>query len=390
MTVGANALLQATMPGSFSAHSGGWDRNLPSSGAWTGNTPSATPFQGQLFDRQPTVVKAATRVALQENDPLYMKERITRMNDGALARAADARRLKEHSLRTSTTVPGNYEVGRSSMEQHCKPTRHFKHHVGLAERGVVHPHMACMDRTQIGDPGAYHPYAGSEMFDKACFNLNRNRKGFNSSSVRELHLKTYGDAVPGPGAYNQEQRAGNVKHIDANESVFRSKSLQRLSSGDESGGGSGPGTYEPNMSSIYAYIRNSGASMRSTAAQQRLPPDASGHPDCVSCDKNVNVGPGSYDVDYGSVAAQLRASLRRQSKTKPDFGTAAPQRALPFEYSRTSSSPDCGAYQPTVWTGRKVGTSVRSKTITEQSKPMSKKRGATRAAAPSGALSARV
>ncbi len=329
------------------------------------------------------------------SDPLFMKHRIERMKEGARAKASEARRLQQHSLRTSTTAPGHYEVGRSSMEQHCKPTRHFKHHAGLAARGVVHPHMDCMDRTQIGDPGAYTPYRGMynpcrEMFDNACFTLNRDRKGFNSSSVRALNVKVYGDKVPGPGAYRPGHARGNVKSIDANESVFRSTSLQRPSSGD--GDRTGPGTYDPKMSSVFANIRDSGVSMRSAAAEQRLAPDASGHPDHPTSDKNVNVGPGTYEPDTLSVAAQLRESMRRQSKTKPGFGTVAPQRALPFEYSRSWTSPDPGAYQPTVWTGARVGTSVRAKAIAEQARPAAKKRGATRAAAASasGAHSARV
>jgi len=277
-------------------------------------------------------------------------------------------------------VPGHYEVGRSSMEHNCKPTRHFKHHSSLAARGVVHPHMDCMDRTAIGDPGMYKPYEGHELYDRARFTLNRDRKGFNSTLERSLNVKIYGDEVPGPGAYRVAHATGNVRSIDGNVSVFRSTSLQRPSSGD--GDRMGPGSYEPNMNSIFANVRDSGASMRSRAREPRLAPDASGHPDFPTSDKNVDVGPGTYDSDMLSVTHQLRESMRRQSATKPGFGTVSPQRALPFEFSRSWSSPDPGAYQPTVWTGRRLGAGAARK--------VAKGQGSTPRSARNGSKSARV
>jgi len=265
-----------------------------------------------------------------------------------------ALQLRAHSARTSTTAPGSYEVGRSSMERHCKPTRQYKHHAGLAARGVVHPTPWCMDKTQIGDPGSYNPGKGRDMYDTARFTLNRDRKAFNSSLIRALNVKIYGDSVPGPGAYHTAKgyNSGNVRSIPASESAFRSTTPQRPTSGD--GDYAGPGAYDPNMQSVFANVRDSGVSFRSTTKEQRLPPDASGHPDHPTCDKNVNVGPGTYESDMLSVTHQLRESIGRQSAKKPGFGTMAPQRALPFEYSRRWDSPDPGAYQPTVWTGREL------------------------------------
>ena len=274
---------------------------------------------------------------------------------------------------------GYYEVGRSSMPHHCRPTRHFYNHAGAAKREVLHPHPDGYNRLIVGDPGAYDPYKNRDLAFRAAHTMSRDRKPFNASAVRTMQIDLYGEDVPGPGSYDvakardSDTRGGVAKAINPILSAFRSGSTQRPSIDQQHS--PAVGTYSPDLSAIEAHRPDSGASMRSTAS--RWDP---------LLEKSVgrSVGPGAYEHGWKSISHRLSEAKARQSALKPGFGTCAPQRALPFDYSRHKMvSPDPGSYQPIVWTGApRMGGKGRPKAASpkasiKSASPKSKKGGGT-------------
>lgn len=246
---------------------------------------------------------------------------------------------------------GQYEVGRSSMPRQAKEgTAAFEDTI---VRGLIYPHMEGVTRVAMGDPGAYDPYINRDLAARASFTHNKMRRPFNAISARDLKLQIYGEGTPGPGAY-QAGRAAKYTHpvVDHNRSVFLSGLPQRESNATIA---PSPDAYSPIMSSVYANVRDSGATMRGALA--RLMPMV--HPDHFGGDRSMTeatVGPGSYDEHlHNTVASKLSSSINRSSKLKPGFGTVSPQRALP--YGQKIDSPGPGAYQPDIWTGPYSGRS---------------------------------
>ena len=85
--------------------------------------------------------------------------------------------------------------------------------------------------------------------------------------TRELAMQLYGEDAPGPGAYQAaESQKKQYPQVDPNISVFRSGSLQRPKNDTPV---PGSGTYSPNMASVYANQRDSGAQMRSAGSRFR-------------------------------------------------------------------------------------------------------------------------
>lgn len=97
--------------------------------------------------------------------------------------------------------------------------------------------------------------------------------------------------------------------------------------------------------------------VRST--RPRMNPSLSGPPTLANGAKSMTseaLGPGAYDNDVNTLGASLKQKLSAQSRRKPGFGAQSPQRALPFEYHRNhAGSPGPGAYQPSIWTGKRPG-----------------------------------
>jgi len=215
---------------------------------------------------------------------------------------------------------GEYEVGRSKRPVNQKPTAAFKD--GMQKAVPLEPQ---------GDPGAYDAYVNSDLVASASFTHNKTSKPFMATSTRELAMQLYGEDAPGPGAY---QAADSAKKqypaVDPNISVFRSGSLQRPSNHKPV---PGSGTYTPNMASIYANQRDSGAQMRSAGGRFRE--------DLPMTDPIV--GPGAYEQLDGSLYIDAQKSVSRQSRIKPSFGSTSNQRSLPF---LPQDTPGPGSYEP--------------------------------------------
>jgi len=215
---------------------------------------------------------------------------------------------------------GEYEVGRSKRPVNQKPTAAFKD--GMQKAVPLEPQ---------GDPGAYDAYINSDLVASASFTHNKTSKPFMATSTRELAMQLYGEDAPGPGAY---QAADSAKKqypaVDPNISVFRSGSLQRPSNHTPV---PGSGTYTPNMASIYANQRDSGAQMRSAGGRFRE--------DLPMTDPIV--GPGAYEQLDGSLYIDAQKSVSRQSRIKPSFGSTSNQRSLPF---LPQDTPGPGSYEP--------------------------------------------
>jgi hypothetical protein len=175
---------------------------------------------------------------------------------------------------------GAFEVGRSSMPEHCQPSSQF---LDTSKLGVVYPHMDGHTEQECGDPGAYHPYDGgagvyskSTLAESARFTKNMGYKAFGSLEKRDLHKvrgRTPGEGSPGPGTYRMaDGRAYLYATINPVRMAFNSASLQRPKNDTPV---PGPGSYEPKRAtSVDANIRDSGNSMRSVSA---APPRPSAH-----------------------------------------------------------------------------------------------------------------
>jgi len=215
---------------------------------------------------------------------------------------------------------GDYEVGRSKRPVNQKPTAAFKDGMKKA-----------MDLEPQGDPGAYDPFVNADLVASASFTHNKTSKPFMATSTRELAMQLYGEDAPGPGAY---QAADSAKKqypaVDPNISVFRSGSLQRPNNHTPV---PGAGTYSPNMASIYANQRDSGAQMRSAGSRFR---ENQSMTDPI-------VGPGSYEQLDGSLYIDAQKSVSKSSKIRPAFGTTSSQNALPF---LPQDTPGPGSYEP--------------------------------------------
>ena len=173
---------------------------------------------------------------------------------------------------------GDYEVGRSKKPVNQKPTAAFKD--GMKKGLELEPQ---------GDPGAYDPYTNSDLVASASFTHNKTSKPFMATSTRDLAMQLYGEDAPGPGAYQAaESQKKQYPAVDPNISVFRSGSLQRPKNDTPV---PGSGTYSPNLKSIYANQRDSGAQMRSAGGRFR---------EDQSMTEPI-VGPGSYDQLDGSL-----------------------------------------------------------------------------------------
>ena len=212
---------------------------------------------------------------------------------------------------------GSYEVGRSKKPVNQKPTAAFKD--GM-KKGFEHEPQ--------GDPGAYDPYMNSDLIASASFTHNKTSKPFMATSTRELAMQLYGEDAPGPGAYQAaESQKKQYPQVDPNISVFRSGSLQRPKNDTPV---PGSGTYSPNMASVYANQRDSGAQMRSAGSRW-------GHEQSMT---EAMVGPGSYEQLEGSLYVSAQKSMSKASKVRPAFGSTATQRPV------IEDSPGPGAYEP--------------------------------------------
>ena len=242
-------------------------------------------------------------------------------NNDVLAENGGSMPVTMSGGRPRAPVPfGSYEVGRSKKPVNQKPTAAFKD--GMQKAVPLEPQ---------GDPGAYDPYMNADLVASASFTHNKTAKPFMQTSSRELAMQLYGEDSPGPGAYMAADAAKKqYPAVDPNISVFRSGSLQRPKN-DTSVPGSG--TYSPNMQSIYANQRDSGAQMRSAGGRFR---------EEASMTEPI-VGPGAYEQLDGSLYIDAQKSLSRSSKLRPSFNSTAVQRALP-NYGQDTPGP--GSYEP--------------------------------------------
>ena len=227
---------------------------------------------------------------------------------------------------------GWFEVGRTSDPQlFSRPSACFK------------DKLAQGTKTELtGDPGQYDPYA---FDDTLRLGYNKNRKPFDSTQYRDLHMNIgeLGYTAPGPGYYptHANYASGKAyKKQSAGRATFRSTSQQRPSAKSFV---PSPDRYKPNMNSIYPNQRDSGANMRSST--NRFAPVSFGGSKSMTPRK---IGPGSYRGAEQNLTlfTEAQRSTSRASKIQPGFGSTSAQRALPLNAPRGGPSP--GEHQPPV------------------------------------------
>mmetsp|Transcript_22082 Transcript_22082/g.56398 ORF Transcript_22082/g.56398 Transcript_22082/m.56398 type:complete len:274 (-) Transcript_22082:383-1204(-) len=223
---------------------------------------------------------------------------------------------------------GQFEIGRTS-----KPwVRNQPSPWSLDEM----PQSVPLART--GDPGAYDPFAYGFMSDDARrTGYNQSRPPFDSSQVREFIFRTFLGGESGNLTYDAGLAQKKLyPTVDANVSVFRSRTTQRPSARSPV---PGPAHYAPNLRSVEANPANAGAQMRS--ANGRFANYQAGMQGQKSATE-LSVGPGTYSTEYGrSLEADARRTLLRSSKIRPGFGSTTPQRT---QFHRPLS-PGPGTYQ---------------------------------------------
>ena len=183
-----------------------------------------------------------------------------------------------------------------------------------------------------GDPGAYDPFAFGFMSDEArVHGKNQHRPPFDSSQVREFVYRTFLGGESGSLTYDAGLAQKKLyPTVDANVSVFRSKSLQRPSSKSIV---PGPNHYKLNMDSVESHIANSAARMRSH--NDRFGPYHPGMQGQKSA-TDVGVGPASYNTEYEkSLSNDARRALERTSKIRPGECALSTHRRLPDTASLT-------------------------------------------------------
>lgn len=263
---------------------------------------------------------------------------------------------------------GQYEVGRSSMPEHCFSTWQFKN---AGHTDAIYHHPDGCEKIQDGDPGAYDPYTGTSgqftwscLADRTYFTHAQDAPAFNSSEVRDVGKVrglSPGLDSPGPAGYHPAANIDIIDHhINPCHSCFGGPkhlkgSLQRPTSHTIN---PDMGRYNPNFKSVDVNMPDGGFSFRNTSAQAAKP---------LKSQTDEALGPGAYNDYWNSIQHNLDQLKRAQSRHKPGFGTKAPQRALPFEYGGGQNTggvkadcPDPGSYQPTVWSGPKPGTRRKS------------------------------
>ncbi|KOO31769.1 hypothetical protein Ctob_007406 [Chrysochromulina tobinii] len=190
-----------------------------------------------------------------------------------------------------------------------------------------------------GDPGAYDPFAFGFMSDEArVHGKNQHRPPFDSSQVREFVFRTFLGGESGSLTYDAGLAQKKLyPTVDANVSVFRSKSLQRPSSKSIV---PGPNHYKLNMDSVESHIANSAARMRSHNARfGHYHPGMQGQKSAT----DVGVGPASYNTEYEkSLTNDARRTLEKTSKIRPGFGSTTPQRRAAM-FGTTTPGP--GSYE---------------------------------------------
>lgn len=199
---------------------------------------------------------------------------------------------------------GQYEVGRTS-----KPWVHNE------------PSPWALDRTTkqlpletTGDPGQYDPYAYGFMSDEVRIKgYNKLRPPFDSTEIRDFGYDTFLGGDSGNLTYNAGAAQKKLEPtVDANVSVFRSKSAQRPSSRSEV---PGPTHYSPDIGATHRHLTNSGANLRSANARF-----GSYHPGLPGQKRatSARVGPSTYRPQNDrSLEADTRAAMARSSRIHP-------------------------------------------------------------------------
>ena len=223
--------------------------------------------------------------------------------------------LESMPSKCKAPVPfGSYEVGRSKLPANKKPTAAFRDR--MPQHNQLEP---------TGDPGAYNPVLMHELVGSGSYSATLVRPAFGTSATQRPVI----EESPGPASYQVEEARKKSQYpaTSPNISIFRSGSLQRPSGKTV---GPGAGTYSPNMNSVHANQRDSGAQMRSAGSRW-------GHEQSMT---EAMVGPGSYEQLEGSLYVSAQKSMSKASKVRPAFGSTATQRPV------IEDSPGPGAYEP--------------------------------------------
>lgn len=192
-----------------------------------------------------------------------------------------------------------------------------------------------------GDPGAYDPFAFGFMSDETRSNgYNQSRPAFDSSQVREFVYRTFLGGDSGNLTYDAGLAQKKLyPTIDANVSVFRSRTLQRPSSRSNV---PSPAHYHPKMASVEAHIANSGGQMKSNNGRfGHFQPGMQGQKSTTEeC-----VGPGSYNCQYdNTMMDDAKNMIARSSKIRP--GEPSTASWLPVTWARLlrDASPAVSCY----------------------------------------------
>ena len=176
----------------------------------------------------------------------------------------------------------------------------------------------------VGDPGAYDPYASTDLAADAARSFNRSAKsgsgGFGGTSAREMKVDILGEDTPGPGSYDSKKAQGEAK-LKMPSSSFRSSSAQRGKTRNLDTPGAG--AYNPNPRSVEASVANGGAGMRGHGKRF----------EALKSETGPDIGPGAYEnnVNMGGSKSTISGSVAVQVKSGGSaFFTSDSVRELPY------------------------------------------------------------
>jgi len=221
----------------------------------------------------------------------------SRSNAGFGTRS-QARELPYAKALDEVPGPGSYQAAKSSVELQSGHGSSFK---SESQRLQV-------EDADIGDPGAYDPYASREIAAESARSFGRSNKkgagGFGGMSAREMKVDIFGENTPGPGSYDSKRPQQDSKERQPS-SAFRSGSVQRAKT--RNADTPGAGAYNPNATAVEPSVANAAAGMRGHAKRFTE----------IKSETDAEVGPGAYDnvVTVSGTSATVSGRVATQVKT---------------------------------------------------------------------------
>ena len=122
-------------------------------------------------------------------------------------------------MRNNTPGPGSYNAALSARD-----------YGGAASAFKSESQRLQVEDADVGDPGAYDPYASGDIATTSRRSYNRSakggRNGFGAQSARAMKVDIFGENTPGPGQYDSKRPQEDTRNSMPSSS-FKSSASQR-------------------------------------------------------------------------------------------------------------------------------------------------------------------